>query len=206
VVLGEAFKVPINRIIGPSWLDGDCFEVTAKMPEGATKDQLPAMLEALLVERFKLAAHKESRPSPGYALLLDKKGPKFKESDSHAAGARAGVTFGAAVGMIRGHMTMASLARYLSRRLNGPVQDLTGLQGTYDIDVTWTPDRAFEPPGQYAQNIAAPHAGPVDAQASLPTADIFSAFRDTLGLRLEPRKDQVEVVVIDHIERVPIAN
>src|SRR5258708_6112364 len=59
VVLMEAFKVKAYQIVGPSWLDDDCFEIVAKMPEGATSDQIPAMLQALLVERFKLAAHKE---------------------------------------------------------------------------------------------------------------------------------------------------
>ena len=69
IVLMEAFKVKTYQIIGPSWLDEDCFEIVAKMPEGATSDQIPAMLQALLAERFKLAAHKEDRPSTGYALV-----------------------------------------------------------------------------------------------------------------------------------------
>lgn len=64
VVLAEAFKVKNYQIAGPSWLDQDCFEIVAKMPEGATSDQIPAMLHALLVERFKLAARKEDRPRP----------------------------------------------------------------------------------------------------------------------------------------------
>jgi uncharacterized protein (TIGR03435 family) len=62
VVLKEAFNVKMDQIAGPSWLDEDCYAIVAKIPEGATRDQLPAMFEALLVERFKLAAHKESRP------------------------------------------------------------------------------------------------------------------------------------------------
>src|ERR1700679_2537955 len=58
VVLMEAFNVKADQIIGPSWLDADCFAINAKMPEGATKDQLPAMLQALLVERVKLAVYR----------------------------------------------------------------------------------------------------------------------------------------------------
>ena len=80
VVLMEAFKVKAYQVIGPSWLDEDCFEIVAKMPEGATTDQIPAMLQALLVERFKLSAHTENRPRPVYALVVDKNGPKFKEA------------------------------------------------------------------------------------------------------------------------------
>src|SRR5258708_29836873 len=100
-------------------------------------------------------------------------------------------------------MTLASLARYLSGRLDAPVQDLTGLKGTYDIDVSWVPDRAFEPSGPYAEATKQP--SPADGEAGLPTptADIFAAFRDSLGLKLERSKQQVEVIVIDHIDRGP---
>ena len=79
-VLMEAFKVRFDQIEGPSWLETDCFEISAKIPDGGS-DQLSAMLQALLTERFKLAAHKEDRPRSGYALVVDKGGPKFKEDD-----------------------------------------------------------------------------------------------------------------------------
>jgi uncharacterized protein (TIGR03435 family) len=64
----------MDQITGPSWLESECFEVAGKMPESATSDQLPAMLRTLLVERFKLAVHKESQPTQGYSLVVDKKG------------------------------------------------------------------------------------------------------------------------------------
>ena len=212
VVLQEAFNVKMDQITGPSWLDGDCFAIVAKMPEGATRDQLPAMFQALLSERLKLAAHKESRQSPGYALTVDKGGPKFKETDlgSPDAIAHAGqVTFGAstASSRIKGSITMALLARFVSQRLNAPVQDLTGLQGKYDVDVSWVPDRTVEKARSFALD-GATDSDTAVAEASLPAGkeDIFTSFRDTLGLRLEPRKEQVEVLVIDHIERIPTGN
>jgi uncharacterized protein (TIGR03435 family) len=74
-VLMEAVKLQADQIEGPSWLDADCLDISARMPEGATRDQIPAMLQALLIERFKLAFHEEDRPSPGYALVVDKNGP-----------------------------------------------------------------------------------------------------------------------------------
>ena len=70
VALMQAFSVKTDQIEGPSWLDTDCFAITAKMPEHATKDQVPAMLQALLAERLKLAAHKEERSRSGYALVV----------------------------------------------------------------------------------------------------------------------------------------
>ncbi|MGA3201107.1 MAG: TIGR03435 family protein [Bryobacteraceae bacterium] len=189
VVLAEAFHVHTDQIVGPSWLEADCFAIVAKVPEGAAKDQIPAMFQALLAERFKLAAHKESRPAPGYALLVDKNGPKFKESDPNSPLAGQ-VTFLAGPGAsgFKGPVTMAFLVRRVSQTLHSPVEDLTGLKGRYDIDVSW---RAMEPE----------HPDSADARA-----DIFTALRDSLGLRLERRKEQVEVLVIDHIERVPTEN
>jgi uncharacterized protein (TIGR03435 family) len=142
--LSEAFKVKMDQIVGPSWLESDCFTVIAKIPEGATKEQLPAMLQTVLAERFKLTAHKESRPRRGYALVVAKNGPKFKESDlnsssvrEHAGQVRFGFGAGPQKGAIKGNMTMAALAHHLSTTMHDPVQDLTGLKGTYDIDLSW---------------------------------------------------------------------
>jgi uncharacterized protein (TIGR03435 family) len=211
-VLMEAFKVKMDDIEGPSWLESDCFEISAKMPEGATRDQLPAMLQALLVERFKLAARKENRPRPGFALMVDKDGPKIKESSSNFMRGRDGLLYiGAAPGYsaLKGSMTMESFARALSVRLTVPVQDLTGLKGKYDIDVSWVPDLSFEPARGFAGAQAVADPDSEDRLRRLPnppTTDIFFALRDSLGLRLERRKQQVEVVVIDHIERVPTEN
>lgn len=134
-VLMEALKVTMDQIEGPFWLEADCFDIFAKFPEGATSEQLPAMLQAFLVERFKLAAHKQDRPSSGYALVVDKGGPKLKEDDPKGefmgAGHAGQMLFGAfGHGRLKGVMTMATLAANLSRQGYGPVQDLTGLTGT----------------------------------------------------------------------------
>jgi uncharacterized protein (TIGR03435 family) len=208
-ILVEAFKVSKDQIVGPSWLDEDCFEIFGKAPDGAAKDQVPAMLQALLVERFKLSAHKEDRLRPVYALVVDKNGPKFKQSasDSTFRGVRAGATMfraGPGTSGFKGSMTMASLAKYLSGRGYGPVQDFTGLEGKYDIDLAWAPDRAFEPIGAFASANEAAH--PNADLPPAPTADLFAAVRESLGLRLEQRKEPVEMLVIDHIERIPTEN
>jgi uncharacterized protein (TIGR03435 family) len=209
-VLMEAFKVKMEQIEGPAWLESDCFDISAKLPEGATRDQLPAMLQTLLAERFKLDAHREDRPRSGYALVVDKGGPKFKEDDPKAnfmgSNARPGLTLYGAFGhgALKGVMTMATLASNLSTQGYGPVQDLTGLTGRYDIDLTWTPDKAFEPRTGDANALAATPPG-----ADIPTPEgpgLFAALREALGLRLERRNVQVQFVVIDHIERIPTEN
>src|ERR1035437_1911371 len=80
LILVEAFKIGADRINGPSWLETVCFDVIARLPQGATSDQVPMMLQSLLADRFKLRAHKESRMGTGYALVIDKNGPKMKKS------------------------------------------------------------------------------------------------------------------------------
>jgi uncharacterized protein (TIGR03435 family) len=205
VVLIEAFKVKGYQIVGPAWLDSDCFELVGKIPEGATSDQIPAMLQALLAERFKLVAHKEDRPGPVYALVVDKGGPKFKAAQEPSAnfrrmGPRPGLTFfrvGPTQGF-KGIMTMAKVAGFLSGNLGRPVRDDTGLEGTYDIDLSW----AFDPTiDQASINTSVDPSLPAP-----PTATLFTAIRESLGLKLEARKEPVGMLVIDHVERVPVEN
>ena len=206
-VLMEAFQVKMEQIEGPSWLETDCFDISGKIPDGAPRDQVPAMLQALLAERFQLAAHREDRARSGYALVVDKGGLKVKEDDPDAnfmgAGRRGQMFFGfAGHGALKGAMTMAVLASNLSRQGYGPVQDATGLTGKYDIDLKWTKDPEFARGG-----LAASAATPSDAGIPAPEGpSLFTALREQAGLRLERRNVQVQFVVVDHIERVPTKN
>ncbi len=201
VVIMEAFKVKMDHIVGPSWLEQDCFSISAKIPEGAGKDQLPAMLEALLVERFKLVAHKENRVAPGYALVVDKGGSKMKQTAPDSPGLGQ-VRFGAS--SLAGSMGMGVLARYLSNRLGAPVEDQTGLKGTFEVAISWVPDAALEKPDPYFSSTG---GGSPPAGASVTgESGIFTALRESLGLRLASRKEPVATIVIDHIERVPSEN
>ena len=197
-VLMEAFKVKMEQIEGPSWLETDCFDISAKIPEGATRDQVPAMLEALLTERFRLAAHKEDRVRSGHALVVDKGGPKFKQDDPNInfMGREKGMMLYGR-GALKGVMTMATLAANLSTKGYGPVQDSTGLTGKYGIDLRWMPNPDFEPKGP----------GPtLPMPPNWSEADLLTALRESLGLKLERRDVQVQFIVIDRIERVPTEN
>jgi uncharacterized protein (TIGR03435 family) len=208
-VLVEAFKVPGDQIDGPSWMDSDCYEISAKYPAGVSKDQLPAMLQGLLSERFKLAARKEDRAKAGYVLVVDKGGLKAKvddpKEDFMGKNARPGLTFyGVSTkGALKGVMTMGRLASNLSKEGYGPVQDLTGLSGEYDISLTWTRDNAAGPRAGDATASAATAPG-TDMPA--PEPSLFAAIRESLGLKMERRSVQVPFVVVEHIERVPTEN
>jgi uncharacterized protein (TIGR03435 family) len=75
-----SFKVKPHQVAGPSWLTGDRFNIKAKIPDGATEEQVPEMLQALLIERFKLSFHKDTKEAPVYALIVAKGGHKMKEA------------------------------------------------------------------------------------------------------------------------------
>jgi len=190
-------------------------EAKAERPVASTA-QMQQMLQPLLAERFKLAVHREIREMNALVLLLANKdghlGPKMKKTDNScdtlgtgvtrfvlspapASGERSACGFlPGGVGRIIGNgLDMAAIVGTLAPSQRLSIIDQTGLQGRFDIDVTYTP----EPFSAVAltQRGAAPMAG-VDPNGP----SIFEALREQLGLKLEPRKMPVPVLVIDHIE------
>jgi uncharacterized protein (TIGR03435 family) len=208
------------RLSAPDWtkqLPG--FDLGARVPAGATKDDLAAMLRNLLADRFKLVVHHESREVQEYDLVVAKGGPKFRESAAPAKDAANGDVKGdasdkprlgadgypalppghrAAVIDDRAHfhdpkMSIKFLTTLLATQLAKPVQDATGLSGTYDIDLHWDTAIHANPPGPGEQT---PDQGPA----------LIQAVQEQLGLRLEPKKGIVDFVIVDHAERVPAGN
>src|SRR5216684_8699142 len=80
-LIRTAYDVKPHQISGPDWMAAERFNITAKLPDGATKDQVNVMLQALLAERFKLTVHRETKERPVYALIVGKGGPKLRESE-----------------------------------------------------------------------------------------------------------------------------
>jgi uncharacterized protein (TIGR03435 family) len=83
-LITKAYSVRPYQIAGPDWVYSQLFEIHAKLPEGASKEQVPEMLQTLLAERFKLVAHRENKEQPVYALIVSKNGPKLKEAAADA--------------------------------------------------------------------------------------------------------------------------
>jgi uncharacterized protein (TIGR03435 family) len=207
-ILLRAHDVNDYQISGPDWLDTLRFDITAKVPEGATTEDIQEMLRDLLATRFKMKIHRESKELPIYALLSAKNGPKIKPTstgnpdDEQVAGMKADegkdgfpVLSLKAPGLVietrngRGRITakdepIAKLADLLSGQVGRPVIDRTDLAGNYSFVVYFTPESS-------------------DAGSE---PFIFAALQEQLGLRLEARKGPVEMLVIDHAERVPTAN
>jgi uncharacterized protein (TIGR03435 family) len=180
-----AWGIEANQISGePSWLDSDFYDVEAKPEEGIklSRDELKPRLQNLLVERFHLAAHFETRMVRGYALVAAKGGPKLQPTKGdHFPGFRINTGAGHLEGL---NWSMSYLATML-QRVNGlPVADETGITGSYDIKLEFAPE--------------------LDQDSTLPS--LFTALRETLGLELKAQKIPQQVLVIDHIDRVPVAN
>jgi uncharacterized protein (TIGR03435 family) len=177
-IIGHAYNVQRVRVLNcPSWSDSEGFDVVAKAENpNATLDQIRQMLQTLLIERFKLAAHREKGEMQMYALVVGKRGPKLREAAADEKGGlddRPGQ-------LVFQKTPISSLAALLANILNTPVEDMTGLKGLYDFTL---------PVGDRV----AP--GVNDPREILP-----DAVRN-IGLKLESRKMPVEVIFVDHAER-----
>jgi uncharacterized protein (TIGR03435 family) len=217
-----AYRVKDFQVDGPDWLGNARFDITAKFPAGATQDQVPEMLQALLAERFKLTLHRNSKEHAIYALVAGKDGPKLKKAEVQTRDASApGGASGPGPGPRNGFMLMmgpeglhlkapstslANLADALSRFSERPIVDMTGIEGQYDFDVTFTPEtvRGMPRGAGPMTAAAADHAPAADAPAEQ-GATIFDAVQ-RYGLKLEPRKAPLDVLTIDHIEKTPTEN
>jgi len=109
-LIQTAYKVKPYQITGPPWMSAERFEIHAKLPDGATKEQVPEMLQTLLADRFKLAMHRDSKEQSTYALVVAKGGHKLKDSvpeveatapAEEPKGASGGITFGTPEGQVK---------------------------------------------------------------------------------------------------------
>jgi uncharacterized protein (TIGR03435 family) len=210
LILRQAFGVEDDRLVGvPGWANNKRYDIQAKVTaDGApalrklSREQRFAMLQPVLQERFQLKFHRERKELQGYALVISKGGPKIKESaPENPTGTN---SFGQRHLSLIGNGRMESkgtqirdLAHQLSFILGGQtVADKTGLTGSYDYTLQWTPDNA-------TPVTMRPSAGEArsEAESSADSApSIFTALQDQLGLKLESEKVQSDVVVIDQID------
>ena len=168
----------------PGWMDSNLYDVDAKPQEGVTmtRDELKPCLQELLQERFHLATHIETRSGRGYALLVAPGGPHLKSASvGHFAGERHPVS--------PGHLhayscSMQQLAQYLTSAAGFPVTDQTGLTGSYDIDFDYNPQPEVE--------------------SDLAPLDLV--LKQATGLRFKPQKVPVAMLVIDSVQKMPVAN
>jgi len=230
MLIGAAYGTPqplpeFQLVGGPKWMDTDRFDVVAKAPgdpqpgPSGPPPQMFLMIQSLLAERFHLRVHYETRDMPIYALMLarsdGKLGPRITPSATDCAArmaemrARGGPPPPPAPGerppcgarmfpgnVSAGAMTMTQIVNGLARTpgLNRTVVDRTGLTGSYDFDLTYTPDQM--PQGRGDPPPGAPPFPAVDPNGP----SLFTALQEQLGLKLEPTRAPVNVLVIDNVE------
>ena len=194
-----AYNVHANQIAGkPSWIDSERYDTVGRSdtPGEPSRDQMKLMIQKLLADRFQLRFHTVKKELPVYAMVIAKGGPKIAVSAGDP-NAFPGIGFGREPGVITlfGRNTgLNGVANGLqSNILDKPVVDQTGLTGRYDFQLRFTPDAI-----QLANFGGLPPAGATDPN---PPPDIFGAFEQQLGLKLQATKAKVDVMVIDRIER-----
>jgi uncharacterized protein (TIGR03435 family) len=194
ILIRTAYGVLLeNQVEGlPGWAKSENIAVEAKIdPETtAALNKLPAaerwkqmqlMLQVMLADRFALKAHRDSRDLPIYVLTVAKSGLKMNKTSADGLGGNAKYN----TDKITAHGTsVEALAANLSFTVGGEIVNKTGLDGGYDFTLDFAPDGA-------------------DASDTRPS--IFTALEEQLGLKLEPARGPVDVIVVDHIER-PTAN
>ena len=195
---------------GPEWISTNLYDITAKI-DAETQVKLKElspdqhsfarrrMLQALLADHFQLKVHRETKELPVFALLVADGGPKMHEAtpgNTYPDGIKAPDGKPAGPGMMAGGpsaddvtsltaqaVSMSTLVERLSWQTDRTVLDMTGLRGNYDFTVQWKPDSSAV-------------GGPSGADPAF-----LAAIRQQLGLKLEPQKALLEVLVIDHAEQ-----
>lgn len=184
-IIQQAYGLRDYQLIGgPTWVsDGSRFDIQAKAAAATSDDQLKLMAQTLLADRFQLKVHREMRPVPVYALVIAKSGPKLltpKHGERRHIESHPGFMSGT-------NVPMSSFIDEYSAKVDRPVIDKTEFSGRFDFTLRWTPD--------------VPGAAPADPSLG----SIFTEIQTQLGLRFDPQKLPIEVLVIDHVEK-PSAN
>src|ERR1017187_4449059 len=199
-----AYNLRSFQLTAPAWMDTARYNVVAKIPPGTDRRQFGLMQQRLLAERFGLQVHFEKKNMTVYELTVAKGGPKLKESQELAvekpeAAWRpplAGPPGRTMASVNRKGESIADLANFLSNQLGQPVMDASGLGGRYDYALSFLMEPGGRAAGPSASNGLEPEFG----------ISLIDAVRDQLGFRLEKKKGQADVLVVDHAEKVPIEN
>ena len=215
----RAYSIDGYRVAGLEWTQ-QMFEISARIPEGTTKEDFSLMLQKMMVDRFHLAVHHESREITKYDLVIAKNGPKFKKAaetppvnpddapkpptgpnkmTTDASGApvfapgQAGMAMNSkGARLFQPRMTMDRLASQIGGQMAKPVTNATGLEGEYEIGLFWAPD---------TMSSNKPEADPADTGPTL-----TQAIQEQLGLRLDQKKGPVDFLVVDHVDKMPASN
>jgi uncharacterized protein (TIGR03435 family) len=183
-----AYLIRDYQISGPAWLMTEKYDITAKASGPAPLNQLRQMLRTLLTDRFQLQLHRETKELPVYELVAAKSGPKLHKAEP---GGHTGMK-GENGSFVFEGTSMPQFAEDLATlsQVDRPVLDRTGIPGVFDFNLKFG-----ESNDEMKRALIAGDG-----------ASIFTLIQEQLGLKLEARKGPVEMLVIDHVERVPTEN
>jgi uncharacterized protein (TIGR03435 family) len=188
-----AYNVHPEEVVGgPGWLRTEKFDILAdpETEKRPSSDQMKAMVQQLLAERFHLVMHHEQKILSVYALVKTADTPKLTKSTADPSGIPV-VGYNPSGELHVGNATMANFAAFLQRFvLDRPAVDQTGIAGHFDLVLQWTPDnfRASGKPGDSREDASAPPG-------------LFTAMKEQLGLKLQPTKAATDVFLIDRVEQ-----
>jgi uncharacterized protein (TIGR03435 family) len=191
-LLAEAYQLQLNQVLGPSWLDKNEYDIDARSAGAGTNEQHALMLQSLVAERFKLTQHGEMREMRVYELAIGKSGPKIHPI-SDGENATAGAVF-------HFHGELRRFADLLAVQLSIPAPDNPGEPARASTSLIPVLDKTGMP-GIFDFS--------VDVHPELGT-DMFTswhrALENQLGLKIESRKENVTVLVVDEAARIPTEN
>ncbi len=185
-----AYQMPQTQVTSADWLNDVHLDIIAKAAGPVDEQQLYLMLRTLLSDRLGVKAHVERKETAVYALTLAKGGAKFRQSTTSGP-----PVFGKdKSGPNMQRVSMSELASGLSQGFGRPFVDMTGLNGRYDIRVDMTP--------YMASATADANQGTAMDGVSI----LITAMQEQMGLKIESRKETIDILVVDHAEKIPSEN
>ena len=187
------------QIGGPDWLQTQRYDIVAKLPPNASRDQIPEMLKGLLLQQLRMIVHTEVREDRVYALVVAKSGPRLKRSEDQSG--RPLLLNAIANGHLEFRFAnLNGFASALSSLMGSPVVDKTGIGGYFDISLDVTMTDLAGMAAVLATNGATPDLAPNDSSTS-----VFTAIQE-LGLKLDTQRAPIQHLVVDTADRMPIGH
>jgi uncharacterized protein (TIGR03435 family) len=217
-VILRAYDVKAFQLSAPDWLSSQKYDIVARVPRGASKEQANRMLQTLLAERFHLVLHHETKDLQGFELVVGRSGSKLKPSadsglpdlpppstppktdvngypELNGPGLllMEGLRGQAVVVFLTARaQPLSALVELLSREFRMPILDKTGLAGKFDFKLEFAPQ--------------APNALPPETSDDSAAPNLTTAVQQQLGLRLSSSKVATDVLIADRADKVPTAN
>ena len=196
-IITQSFRTQRPMVFGgPSWIDEERYDIVGKGPDPTVSNpEVWEMMRSLLIERFKLKFHVESRELPVFALTIGKNGHKLTPGEKGRCaeelkqGRLCGDILVPPFGTGMYNMPIGALITGIGARAGRPVVDRTGLTGRYDINLSWMPD------GMTPERLAE-----IPPEIRPQEMGLFEAIEQQAGLKLEPSRAQMPVLVIDSVD------